>query len=473
MSATPPVVSNVGFDNTTLVPAGRPMEVSVVGAGYVGLTAAACMAELGHRVRCLEADPRRLATLRAGEVPIVEPGLKELMAAHRASGRLTFTNDVAAAVAGAEVALLCVGTPPRDNGQPDLRQLAAATREVAAAATGDLLLVVKSTVPPGTCEALELLAEPTDPTFRVRVASNPEFLRESQAVWDFFHPDRVVIGVDEPDLGRLVAELYPRNWPTLVCNRRSSELIKYAANSFLAVKISFANEIADLCQALGADSERVLSGVGLDSRIGPAFLSPGPGYGGSCLPKDVSGLVAVAQSVGLPATLARATMQVNEQVRVGLVAKLDATLGGLAGARIGVLGLAFKPGTDDIRHSPAVALVQAMTTAGAVVRVHDPLVAMGTTPGERVEDPYEVAENADALVIATAWPLYASLCPERLKQAMRGRVVMDTVGLVDSDSFAANGLRTYGVGSGQPLVFHPVIWGPLSWTLDEADSMAA
>ena len=366
-----------GPNGTAPTVAGRRMEVCVVGAGYVGLTAAACLAALGHRVRCLEANPGRLATLRAGGVPIIEPGLEDLVRAHSASGRLTFTDDIAAAVGGAAVALLCVGTPPRADGQPDHRQLATATRDAAAAATGDLLLVVKSTVPPGTCEALELLAEPSDPAFRVAVASNPEFLRESRAVWDFFHPDRVVIGVDDPDLGRLVAELYPADWPTLVCDRRSAELVKYAANTFLAVKISFANEIAALCEALGADAERVLAGVGLDSRIGPAFLGPGPGFGGSCLPKDVSGLVAVAESVGQPATMARAAVQVNAQARDGLIAKLQATLGSLVGARVGVLGLAFKPGTDDIRHSPAVGLVRALTLAGAEVTVHDPLVAPG------------------------------------------------------------------------------------------------
>ena len=447
----------------------RRMEVCVVGAGYVGLTAAACLADLGHRVRCLEANPGRLATLRAGGVPIIEPGLEELVRTHRASGRLTFTDDIAAAVGGAEVALLCVGTPPRPDGQPDLRQLATAAREAAAAATGDLLLVVKSTVPPGTCEALELLAEPPDPAWRVAVASNPEFLRESRAVWDFFHPDRVVIGADAPGLGELVADLYPPDWPTLQCNRRSAELVKYAANTFLAVKISFANEIAALCEALGADAERVLTGVGQDSRIGPAFLDPGPGYGGSCLPKDVSGLVAVAESVGLPATVARAAIHVNAQAQDGLVAKLRATLGPLAGARIGVLGLAFKPGTDDIRHSPAVGLVHALTGAGAMVRVHDPLVARDVVPGERVDDPYAVAAEADALVVATAWPQYATLSPERLQRAMRGRVVLDAVGVLDPEACAAAGLDAYGVGRGRPLAFHPVVWLPLQWTLEGAE----
>jgi UDPglucose 6-dehydrogenase len=473
MSTTPRILPGDGPTGVTSLAIERPMEVCVVGAGYVGLTAAACLAELGHTVRCLEANPARLAVLGAGQVPIIEPGLAELVATNSANGRLTFTDDVAAAVAGAEVALLCVGTPPREDGQPDLRQLAAATRAAAAAATGDLLLVVKSTVPPGACEALELLAEPADPKIRVRVASNPEFLRESQAVWDFFHPDRVVIGVDGPELGRLVAGLYPSDWPTVICDRRSAELVKYAANTFLAVKISFANEIAALCQALGADSERVLAGVGLDSRIGPAFLRPGPGYGGSCLPKDVSGLAAVAESVGLPATLARATMRVNDQVRDDLVANLEATVGGLRGARIGVLGLAFKPGTDDIRHSPAVGLVQALIRAGARVRVHDPLVAWGTAPGERVQDPYAVAEDADALVVATAWPLYGELSSERLQRAMRGRVVLDAVGIVDAQSLADCGLHTYGVGGGRPLVFHPVVWRPLQWTLDDAGSMVA
>ncbi|MHB1928847.1 MAG: nucleotide sugar dehydrogenase, partial [Acidimicrobiales bacterium] len=247
--------------------AARPRRVCVVGAGYVGLTAAACLAELGHTVRCVEADPARLATLAAGGVPIHEPGLSELVVTHRGTGRLSFTGDVVEAMDAADVALLCVGTPPRTDGEPDLRQLGNAAIEVALAATADVVIVVKSTVPPGSCEALELLAGGhAHDGVRVSVASTPEFLREGEAVWEFFNPDRVVIGVDDRALEEIVAGLYPTEWPLLICDRRSAELVKYAANTFLAVKISFANEVAALCEALGAESGKVLAGVGLDGR---------------------------------------------------------------------------------------------------------------------------------------------------------------------------------------------------------------
>jgi len=265
-----------------------------------------------------------------------------------------------------------------------------------------------------------------------------------------------------------VTGLYPASWPLLVCDRRSAELIKYAANTFLAVKVSFANEVAALCEALGADAERVLAGVGLDSRIGRAFLGAGPGFGGSCLPKDVSGFVAVAESVGQPATLARAALHVNDDALLRLVAKLQSALGPLAGLRVGVLGLAFKAGTDDVRHSPAVALVEALAAAGARVRAHDPLAVTPALPAEQVADPYEAVREADAVVVATAWPVYATLVPGRLRAAMRGRVILDAVGVLDADAVAEAGLDLYGIGRGRPLDFHPVVWGPLEWTLDEA-----
>ena len=445
--------------------AALPSRVCVVGAGYVGLTAAACLAELGHTVRCLEADPGRLAILNDGGVPIVEPGLAELVATHLRTGRLSFTADVAHATAGAGLALLCVGTPPRPDGSPDLRQLGAAASQVAAAATSDVVLVVKSTVPPGSCEALELLAGgDARPGVRVSVASNPEFLREGEAVWDFFNPDRIVIGIDDPALEPLVSGLYPASWPMLVCDRRSAELVKYAANTFLAIKISFANEVAALCEALGAEPRQVLAGVGLDVRIGGAFLSPGPGFGGSCLPKDLSGFIAVAATVGQSATLARAAQQVNDDSLVAVVDKLEHALGSLQGRRIALLGLAFKPGTDDVRHSPAVGLIEALVARGAVVRVHDPMAA--APPGlaaEQVDDPYEAASEADAVVVATAWPSYRELQPALLRQVMSGHVVLDAVDVLDLDAVDDAGLGAYAVGRGRPCRFAPVLWRPLEW----------
>ncbi|MHB8457532.1 MAG: nucleotide sugar dehydrogenase, partial [Acidimicrobiales bacterium] len=298
----------------------RAQHVGVVGAGYVGLTAAACFAELGHVVTCVETSPERLGILERGGIPIVEEGLAELVQSNAATGRLRFTGDISEALAGAKVVFLCVGTPPRDDGDPDLRQLAEAACQAAAASTMDTILVVKSTVPPGTCEAIELLAsEHVRDASTVRVASNPEFLREGRAVWDFFNPDRVVIGAGTCETAQAVSDLYPDAWQKFLCDRRSAELVKYAANTFLAVKISFANEIAGLCESLGADASLVLEAVGRDNRIGESFLVPGPGFGGSCLPKDLSGLIAVAESVGQPAALARAARDVNYLARSLLV----------------------------------------------------------------------------------------------------------------------------------------------------------
>ncbi len=447
--------------------AARPTRVCVVGAGYVGLTAAACLAELGHTVRCVETDPARLAILAAGGVPIHEPGLSELVATHLASGRLSFTDDVVEAMEAVGVALLCVGTPPRPGGEPDLRQLGNAAIEVATAARADVVLVVKSTVPPGSCEALELLAGGhAQPGVRVSVASNPEFLREGEAVWDFFNPDRIVIGVDDPALEERVIGLYPPGWLLLICDRRSAELVKYAANTFLALKISFANEVAALSEALGADSGNMLAGVGLDGRIGRAFLAPGPGFGGSCLPKDLSGFIAVAASVGQPATLARAAQHVNDGALVALVDKLEATLGPLPGRRIGLLGLAFKPGTGDVRHSPAVGLTEALVARGATVVAHDPVASVPATVLDQVDDPYQAAAAADALVVATAWPIYRDLRPERLRAVMAGHVILDAVDVLEVDAFGKAGFDVYGVGRGLSTSFAPVLWRPLEWMLD-------
>lgn len=454
----------------------QPARVCVVGAGYVGLTAAACLAELGHTVRCVEIDPARLAILAAGGIPIVEPGLAELVGTHLRSGRLSFTGDVGEATAGASLALLCVGTPPRPDGEPDLRQLGAAASQVAAAATSpEMVLVVKSTVPPGSCEALELLASGHARIgVHISVVSNPEFLREGAAVWDFFNPDRVVIGIDDPALERRVAGLYPADWPLLICDRRSAELVKYAANTFLALKISFANEVAALCEALGAEPRQVLAGVGLDARIGGAFLNPGPGFGGSCLPKDLSGFIAVAASVGQPATLARAIRQVNEDALLAVAEKLEFALGSLQGRRIGVLGLAFKPGTDDVRHSPALALTKALLARGAVVRAHDPAAAMpAEVEAEQVDDPYEAARDADAVVVATAWPAYRDLQPARLRQVMQGHVVLDAVDVLDLGALDRAGLGAYGVGRGRACSFVPVLCRPLEWMLQDAKAVLA
>jgi len=445
----------------------QPSDVCVVGAGYVGLTSAAGLAALGHRVRVIEANPDRLAMLERGELPIVEPGLSELIDDARSGGRLEFTCEMAA-VAGCSVALLCVGTPPRADGDPDLRALAGAAADVARHATADLVVVVKSTVPPGSCDAIELICEDAaSDGVRVRVASNPEFLRESRAVWDFMHPDRVVIGAAEPVAADRVRELYPGEWPILCTDRRSAELIKYASNTFLAIKISYANEIAALCENLGADCGSVLEGTGLDPRVGSQFLKPGPGFGGSCLGKDLSGLIAVAEGVGLEARVARAAQSVNGWARARVIEKLEAVLGGLEGKKVAVLGLAFKPGTDDVRDAPALDVIAVLAERGARVSACDPLAAAVNPSIERFDDPYDAARGADAVAVLTAWPEFSELDPHRLRSVMNGAAVVDTVGSIDVERFEAAGLDVVGIDRGTPSAFHPVILRPLAWTLSE------
>ena len=448
----------------------EPTLICVFGAGYVGLTAAACLSELGHEVRCVEVDAARLAALSRGEIPIHEPGLHELVTRHARSGRLSFTDDTARAMEGVGVTMLCVGTPPRADGEPDLRQLARAAATAAATATTDVALVVKSTVPPGTCEALELfVGGHARGGVRVRVVSNPEFLREGRAVWDFFNPDRVVVGADDPDLARVVAGLYPSSWPLVSCSRRSAELVKYASNTFLAVKISFANEVAALCEALGAETDQVLGGVGLDARIGGAFLNPGPGFGGSCLPKDLSGFIAVAESAGRPAEVARAAQRANEAALASLAAKIESALGTLEGRTIAVLGLAFKADTDDTRFSPAVALVRELIRRGAHVRAHDPIARVVEPGVYQVTGPYEAADGADALVVATGWTQYRELDPARLRESMAGHVIMDAVGVLAMEPLRDAGFDLYGIGRGLVTSFAPVLWRPLEWMLDAGE----
>ena len=439
--------------------------VCVVGAGYVGLTAAACLARLGHRVRCVESDPRRLAMILRHEMPIYEPGLAELVAEGRAEGRLDFLSGIESALVGAEVALLCVGTPPQPSGEPDLSYLAHAARQVARCATSDLVVVVKSTVPPGSCEALELVcADEVPPGIRIRVASSPEFLRESRAVEDFLAPDRVVVGAADDDVAELVASLYPPASPVIRCDRRGAELVKYASNTFLAIKVSFANEVAQLCDALGTDAGTVLAGVGADHRVGPSFLLPGPGYGGSCLPKDVAGFVALGDSVGTNTLLAAAAEAQNTYAREAVVDKMEMILGSLAGRRIGVLGLAFKAGTDDTRDSPGVHIAEQLERRGAEVRTYDPLVATDDRTGIRVPTVGEAVLASDAVVITTASEEFSALEPRAVAAVMDGNVVFDAAGVTDLDAWSDAGLTVYGIGRGTPLGFHPVVWTPLRWT---------
>ncbi len=439
--------------------------VLVVGAGYVGLTSAVCFAHLGHDVVCVEANPARLAPLLEGRSPIHEPGLDALLAEGATSGRLEFAPGIGAAdMYGVEVALLAVGTPPDENGDPDLTQLAAAAREVSANAVCDLVVVVKSTVPPGSCEAIELVcAEAAPEGVRISVVSSPEFLRESRAVEDFLAPDRVVVGAADPDVAELVADLYPAGVPLVKTDRRGAELIKYAANAFLAVKISFANEVAALCESLGTEASTVLLGVGLDHRIGKDFLRPGPGYGGSCLPKDVSGFQALGRAMGTPTRVVAAAEEVNDEAARAALMKLEMGLGGVAGKRVALLGLAFKPGTDDSRDSPALRLAELLVASGARVSAYDPLARVDAFAGERVRSAMEAVDGADALVVATAWEEFSGLSAQAVAERLRGRIVLDAAGALDLESWAEAGLIVYGIGRGAPVAFHPVVWPPLRW----------
>lgn len=442
----------------------RGHRVCVVGAGYVGLTAAACLAHLGHKVLCVEADPRRLATLESGGIPIVEPGLEEMVAEVTARGNLRFVSRAESGVPGAEVALLCVGTPPRPDGDPDLTYIAQAARQVAQAATGDLVVVVKSTVPPGSCEAIELICQEVAPEgITIRVASSPEFLRESRAVEDFLHPDRVVVGAADDQVADLVASLYPPGVPVVRCDRRGAELVKYAANAFLAVKISFANEVASLCEHLGTEASTVLEGVGLDHRIGPDFLRPGPGYGGSCLPKDVSGFRALGRAVDSPTHVVAAAELVNSEARNAIVAKLDKATGGVEGLTVAVLGMSFKEGTDDTRDSPGLALVDILVASGATVKTYDPLAKVDGLVVQRCSSAMDAVQDAHAVVVATSWREFAEMNASEMAAAMAGDVVVDAVGVLDIEEFSRAGLVVYGVGRGTPVSFHPVVWPPLKW----------
>lgn len=443
-----------------------PLHICVVGAGYVGLTAAACMAELGHSVRCLESDPAKLASLKMGEIPIYEPGLGELVTSNIERGRLVFTSNANRAISGATLVLLCVGTPPRENGDPDLSQLAKAGTTLVEASDHDLVMVVKSTVPPGSCEALELVfKDVASDRIGVTVCSNPEFLREGHAVYDFFHPDRVVLGIDDPLVMPLMDQIYPEHWPIIKADRRSAELVKYASNAFLAVKISFANEVADLCSRIGANSETVLLGLGADKRIGPQFLMPGPGYGGSCLPKDISGFIAVGEAVSMEMKVAGAAKDVNELRPIEMAERIEIALGGLAGRKVALLGLAFKAGTDDTRYSPALYLAKALADAGAEVVAYDPMARLfEEVPLQRVDDPYSCVQGADALAIAAGWEEFTFLDYEAIADRMSGHVVFDLVGGVDPIALAGCGLDLYGLGRCMSTEYQPLLWTPLLWT---------
>jgi UDPglucose 6-dehydrogenase len=433
------------------------MRIAMIGGGYVGLVSGACFAEFGTDVTVVEADSRKLVALNEGRMPIFEPGLETLVASNVKAGRLTFTGDLAAAVKETEAVFIAVGTPTRrGDGHADLTYVYAAAEQVARALTGYAVIVTKSTVPVGTGRQVAEIVRAARPDLDFDVASNPEFLREGNAIGDFMRPDRVVIGAESDRarevLRRLYRPLYLIEAPIVFTGTETAELTKYAANAFLAMKVTFINEMADLCEKVGADVHDVARGIGLDGRIGRKFLHPGPGYGGSCFPKDTLALVRTAQDHGAPSRLVEATVAVNDARKSGMAMRVIAACGGtVRGKTIAVLGLTFKPETDDMRDAPSVSIVSRLAGDGARIRAFDPEgmdQARLVLPPEVVycRDAIDACAGADALVLITEWNEFRALAPERLRDAMRGRIMVDLRNVYDPVAMRAAGFAYHGVG---------------------------
>jgi UDPglucose 6-dehydrogenase len=432
------------------------MRIAMIGTGYVGLVSGACFADFGHNVVCVDKDAGKIASLLQGVMPIFEPGLDDLVARNVKEGRLEFTTNLAGTVKNADVVFIAVGTPSRrGDGHADLSYVHGAAREIAAAIAHYTVVVTKSTVPVGTGDEVESVLRECRPKADFAVVSNPEFLREGAAIGDFKRPDRIVIGTEDPRAREVMSEVYRPLYlnasPILFTERRTAEIIKYAANAFLATKITFINEIADLCEKVGGDVQDVARGIGLDNRIGSKFLHAGPGYGGSCFPKDTIALIKTARDAGAPARIVEAVVAVNSERKLAMAEKVIAALGGSAGGKtVAVLGLTFKPNTDDMRESPSLAIIPALQEAGAHVKAHDPqAMEEAATLLPRVtmaKNPYEAAQGADALVIVTEWDAYRALDLKRLKQDMKAPVIVDLRNIYKADEMIASGFRYISVG---------------------------
>ena len=436
------------------------MRITMIGSGYVGLVSGACFSDFGHDVVCVDKDEGKIAALRAGRMPIYEPGLDGLVASNVAAGRLTFTTELAAAVADADAIFIAVGTPSRrGDGHADLTYVFEATREIAAAVTGPTVVVTKSTVPVGTGDRVEEILREERPDVDIAVVSNPEFLREGAAIGDFKRPDRIVIGTDDERARGVMRDvyrpLYLNESPILFTGRRTSELIKYAANAFLATKITFINEIADLCEAVGADVQDVSRGIGLDNRIGAKFLHAGPGYGGSCFPKDTLALLKTAEDFEAPVRIVEAVVSVNDTRKRAMGRKIIKALdedgtGKIGGKTVAVLGLTFKPNTDDMRDAPSLAIVQSLLDAGAIVRAYDPEgmeAAKAMLPDiTYCTGAYEAATGADAVAIVTEWDTFRALDLKRLARVMAGKVMVDLRNVYRPEDVAKAGFAYSSVG---------------------------
>ena len=432
------------------------MHVTMIGTGYVGLVSGACFADFGHTVTCIDKDASKIERLRAGGIPIYEPGLDVLVAKNVQAGRLFFDTDAAEAVKKADAVFIAVGTPSRrGDGHADMSYVHAAAEEIAGLLDGFTVIVTKSTVPVGTGDEIERIVKAKRPDAQFAVVSNPEFLREGAAIEDFKRPDRVVVGMEDerarPVMTELYRPLFLNETPILFTGRRTSELIKYAANAFLAMKITFINEMADLCEAVGADVQQVARGIGLDKRIGSKFLHAGPGYGGSCFPKDTLALVRTAADAGAPTRLIETTVAVNDARKKAMAAKVADTMAGdLNGKTVGVLGLTFKPNTDDMRDAPSLDIIPALQALGAKVQAYDPEgahEAQHMLPGvEFKSDSYEAAAGADALVIITEWDQFRALDLDRVKEVMKTPALIDLRNIYRPDDVRGRGFKYASIG---------------------------
>ncbi len=431
------------------------MHIAVIGTGYVGLVTGACFAEFGVDVTCVDVDVTKIEKLHQGIIPIYEPGLDQIVEKNVKDGRLHFTTDIRSAVETAEVVFLAVGTPPKPDGTPDMSYYQQAAKDVAEAINGYKVLVTKSTVPIGTGKWLrQFVSENLKTQTEFGVASNPEFLREGAAIDDFMRPDRVVIGSNEARAIEVMKDLYRPLYlietPVVITSLEAAELIKYAANAFLATKITFINEVANLCDAIGCDVHDVARGMGMDNRIGRKFLHPGPGYGGSCFPKDTRALTTVADQFGVETRIVDAVIEANERQRDAMIPKIEKLVGDLSGKKLGVLGLSFKPETDDMRESPAVDIINAVMAKGATVKAFDP-VAMDEAKHciegiEFAHDEYDAIDGADAMVIITEWNQFRALDMERVKQLLNSPKIADLRNVYEPEDMRELGFEYVGVG---------------------------
>ncbi|PYS83733.1 MAG: UDP-glucose 6-dehydrogenase [Acidobacteria bacterium] len=431
------------------------MNIAVIGAGYVGLVTGACFAEFGVNVTCVDVDAGKIARLNDGQIPIYEPGLDQIVVKNKQAGRLSFTTDTRAAVEQSLVIFLAVGTPPREDGSADLRHVEEAARDIARYMNGYKVVVTKSTVPVGTGEHLRrLISEHQKGKFNFGIVSNPEFLREGAAIDDFMRPDRVVIGSRDEAAIAIMRDLYRPLYlietPVVITSLEAAELTKYASNAFLATKISFINEVANLCDRIGCDVHDVARAMGMDNRIGRYFLHPGPGYGGSCFPKDTTALLSVAKEYGSECLIVGAAVEVNLRQRQRMVEKIEGLAGGLKGKKVAVLGLSFKPETDDMREAPSVDIIRALLERGAEVRAYDPVASEQAGKAlpeiEYALDEYAAAEGADCLVFMTEWNQFRALDMGRVKGLMRQPKVADLRNIYDPERMRELGFEYVGVG---------------------------